>query len=107
MSRAKDAFEDDLLGFPDQRHGHGQGEQDQHAHGRRVVYVRANKSTSRVNHGDTASGPEPTADVQPSGDSPAHHVGIEPVLTQTILVAKPWDDGVRDRSARTKDDGNS
>jgi len=32
---------------------------------------------------------------------------IEAELTQTIVVAKAWDDGVRDRKALTKDDENS
>jgi hypothetical protein len=35
------------------------------------------------------------------------HAGIEAELTQTIVVAKAWDDTVRDRKALTKDDGNS
>ena len=35
------------------------------------------------------------------------HAGIEAGLTQNIVVAKAWDDAVRDRKALTKDDGNS
>jgi hypothetical protein len=35
------------------------------------------------------------------------HAGGEAELTQTIVVAKAWDDVVRDRKALTKDDGNS
>jgi len=35
------------------------------------------------------------------------HAGIEAELTQTIVVAKAWDDAVRDRKAPTKNDRNS
>jgi hypothetical protein len=35
------------------------------------------------------------------------HAGIEAELTQTIVVAKAWDDAVRDRKTLAKDDGNS
>jgi hypothetical protein len=35
------------------------------------------------------------------------HAGIEAELTQTIVVAKAWDDAVRDRETLAKDDGNS
>jgi hypothetical protein len=35
------------------------------------------------------------------------HAGIEAELTQTIVVAKAWDDAMRDREALTMDDGNS
>jgi len=32
--------------------------------------------------------------------------GIDAELTQTIVVAKAWDDTVRDHKTLTKDDGN-
>ena len=35
------------------------------------------------------------------------HAGVEAELTQTIVVAKAWDDAVRDHKALTKDDENS
>jgi len=35
------------------------------------------------------------------------HARIEAELTQTIVVAKAWDDAVRDRKTLAKDDGNS
>jgi len=33
--------------------------------------------------------------------------GIDAELTQTIVVAKAWDDAVRDHKTLTKNDGNS
>jgi hypothetical protein len=33
--------------------------------------------------------------------------GIEAELTQPIVVAKAWDDTMRDHKTLTKDDGNS
>ena len=40
-------------------------------------------------------------------DPPMPHARVEAELTQTIVVAKVWDDAVRDGKALTKDDGNS
>jgi hypothetical protein len=35
------------------------------------------------------------------------HAGIEPEPTQAIVVAKAWDDAVRDRKTLTEVDANS
>jgi hypothetical protein len=45
--------------------------------------------------------------LRPPGDPPVGHAGIEAELTQTIVVAKAWDDAVRDHKTLTEDDGNS
>lgn len=47
------------------------------------------------------------SDVRPPGDPPVRAAGIEAELTQTIVVAKAWDDAVRERKTLTENDGNS
>jgi len=44
--------------------------------------------------------------VRPPHDPPVRDAGIDAELTQTIVVAKAWDDAVRDHKTLTKDDGN-
>jgi hypothetical protein len=49
----------------------------------------------------------PESERWPPGDPPMPHAGIEAELPHGIVVAKAWDDAVRDRKTLTKDDGNS
>ncbi len=51
----------------------------------------------------------PAADAErwPPGDPPVRDAGIEAELTQTIVVAKAWDDAVRECKTLAKEDGNS